>query len=240
MTIARMLRAARSLRGIALARAAELNAFVWPQRCPACGASAEAAELLCARCMSTIPRVPYTLCARCLLRGREPVGCRAHPASATHAAWLFDEVARMLVHGLKYKGRPSLARAVAGAMCEALGPEPYDLVVPVPLHAVRRRLRGYNQAAALAAAVGETLGVPPMEGLIERSRGTGPQARLPGGSRRANLAGAFRVRRPRQLRGRRILIVDDVMTTGATMDAVLATAAAAGAHARGLVLAWAQ
>jgi predicted amidophosphoribosyltransferase len=230
---------ARALGRGARARAADLAAFVWPQRCPACGDPAPAAGLLCAPCLRAIPSVPYSLCARCLLRGAEPAGCGAHRAYAVHAAWLFDEPARAFVHALKFGGRPRLAAAAAGALADAAPPGAFDLVIAVPLHPLRRRLRGYNQAGELADAVSGSLGVPRARGLIDRTRRTSPQARLPG-LRRRRLAGVFKVRDPRLLRGRRVLVVDDVMTTGATMDAVLGALAGAGALTRGLVLAWAQ
>ncbi len=238
--MAALARGARHWRRRWVPRLLDLAAFAYPQRCPACGAPARAATLLCETCLAERPPVPFELCARCLVRGREPVGCRAHPGRGVHAAWLYDEPARAFVHALKFGARPRLAAAAAPALAAALAAPHLDLVTAVPLHPVRGRLRGYNQAAALADAAAGALGVPFADGLIERVRVTGAQARLPGARRRANPAGAFRAPRPARLAGRSVLIVDDVMTTGATMDACLAALAAAGARGRGLVLAWAQ
>jgi len=126
-----------------------------------------------------------------------------------------------------------LARAVPGGASGAT-------LMPVPLHPLRRRLRGYNQAAVLARAAGASLDVPCADDALVRWRWTPAQTRRGAAARRANVADAFRLRQPDAWRERSVLVVDDVMTTGATMEACLDVLAAAGARARGLVLAWAQ
>lgn len=225
----------------ALDRARELEEFVLPQRCPGCGRPASAAQLLCDACWARIPALSFPVCARCLADGAEPVACGRHPGSRVWAALVYDERAALLVHALKYGQRPGLAAALGERLARAVPPSPApDLVTAVPLHAARRRERGYNQAWLLAEAVASRLGVPAMEGALTRERATPAQARLDPARRRRNLAGAFRAVEPRRLRGRRILIVDDVLTTGATLEACLGTLTAAGARATGAVLAWAQ
>jgi len=216
--------------------------LVLPQRCPGCGLAAGAARMLCERCLARIPRLRTALCARCLAREREPAGCGRHPGFAVHAAWLFDERAAEIVHALKYADRPGLAAALGGELAAALPPtwRRPDLVLEVPLHAARLRERGYNQSAALADALADALGAPRLPGALRRVRATPPQARLGPAARRANLAGAFAIERPAWLRGRRLLVVDDVVTTGATLDAALAALHHAGADAAGVALAWAQ
>lgn len=213
-----------------------------PQRCPGCGEPALAAKLLCDACSGRVPRLRAGLCARCLLEGREPSGCVRHRAFAVFAPWLFDERAAAVVHALKYQDRPGLAASLGGEMAAAL-PRAWrrpDLVLEVPLHAARLRERGYNQSAALADALSEALGAPRLEGALRRVRATAPQARLGPARRRANLAGAFAIERPARLRGRKVLLVDDVVTTGATLDAALSALHDAGAIAAGATLAWAQ
>lgn len=237
---------ARLTRGLA----ADLEAFALPQRCPGCGVGARPEQLLCADCLAQAQPLAVPLCARCLARGREPVGCLAHPGQAVWAAWVYDERVSLLVHALKYHERPRLARELSAALVRALppaargsgaaGPMRYDLVVEVPLHPARLRERGYNQAALLAESLAERIGVPRLAGALERVRPTRPQARLGPAERRANLAGAFRVRRPEWLAGRNVLIVDDVLTTGATLDACFEALGRAGAHPTGVTLAWAQ
>lgn len=213
-----------------------------PQRCPGCAAPADPRRLLCDACAARVPRLRVPLCARCLAADREPAGCRRHSGFAVFAPWLFDERAAAVVHALKYADRPGLAAALGPELAAAL-PAAWrrpDLVLEVPLHPARLRERGYNQSAALADALAEAVAGPRLPGALRRLRATPPQARLGRAARRANLAGAFAAVRPAALRGRRILLVDDVVTTGATLDAALAALHDAGARAAGVTLAWAQ
>jgi len=113
------------------------------------------------------------------------------------------------------------------------------MVTPVPLHAVRLRERGYDQAALLADSLARALGAPFVPGLLVRIRATREQSRLSAAGRRANLAGAFAVPRPEAVRGRSVLLVDDVLTTGSTLDAAGGALRAAGAETLGAALAWA-
>ena len=222
-------------------RTLDLEAFALPQRCPGCGAPAGPERLLCGACFERMPALSFPLCAHCLVRGREPVGCARHPSARVWPAVVYDERAALLVHALKYGGRPGLADALAERLARALAAAPAaDMVTAVPLHAARRRERGYNQAWLLAEGLASRLGVPALADVLERVRATPAQARLTPERRRRNLAGAFRVTEPQRYRGRRVLIVDDVLTTGATLEACLGTLAEAGARPAGAVLAWAQ
>ncbi len=120
-------------------------------------------------------------------------------------------------HGDRTEGAPTFAawleRAGGDLLAEA------DLLTPVPLHRLRLFARRYNQAALLCRALGRSTGLPVMQDLMTRRRNTPPQGRLSAAARRRNVAGAFAVAPARRgaLRGRRVLLVDDVMTTGATV-----------------------
>lgn len=124
---------------------------------------------------------------------------------------------RAIVHALKYDGRRSVARPLAALMHQAGADlvSGCDVVVPVPLHRARRRFRGFNQAEDLARHLG-----PPVLGALRRVRHTETQTALPAPDRHANVAGAFiATRRAARLRGATVLLVDDVRTTGATLEA---------------------
>jgi ComF family protein len=181
-----------------------------PPLCDACGeplASPRllATPLLCARCRRTV-----------------------HHVVRARAVGAYDEALRAIVHALKYDGRRSIARRLGGLM-QVSGADLLsgaDLAVPVPLHRSRHRLRGFNQAEDLA----RHLGLPVVRAL-QRVRATLPQAELSEARRRHNVRNAFApARRAATCRGATIVLVDDVSTTGATLEACARTLREAGAR----------
>src|SRR5882672_4273322 len=153
------------------------------------------------------------VCGRCLSES---------PAyDATHAALAYDFPADALVHALKFRGELALAPLLAGLLAPKLAGN-VDHVVPVPLSAQRLRRRGYNQAVEIARHLGKV-----DSGLCQRTRDAPPQIELPYAERQRNVRGAFRC--TRALVGARVAVVDDVMTTGATLDEIARTLKAAGA-----------
>ncbi len=180
------------------------------KRCPLCGGSLDTPLELCRECVQE--RRPWTT-AVCAFPYHGPAG-----------DWL-----RALKYGGQLAFVPPLAREMASAWNAYGQPrmEP-QLVVPIPLHWRRIRERGFNQAGVLAKALAKQLGIPYGEVLC-RPHSTGHQARLKGESRRRNLRGAFRVRPGKDIRGLRILVVDDVFTTGTTLTEACRTLLAAGA-----------
>lgn len=143
---------------------------------------------------------------------------------------LYEGALRDLVHLLKYQQMKPLARRL-GEMLNAALPEgrSYDAVVPVPLHWRRRWTRGFNQCALLAAEVGRRRAIPVVE-PVRRIRPTSSQTGLTDDQRRRNVASAFRVMNGKPVDGRRIVLVDDVMTTGATASACAMALRRAGAR----------
>jgi ComF family protein len=132
---------------------------------------------------------------------------------------------------LKYEGQRHLARPLSELLLDCLAARPLavDLLVPVPLDRGRGRERGYNQSALLAEPIGRALGLPLLAGALRRTRATRPQVGLSARERRANVRGAFACADPSAVEGRRVLVVDDVMTTGATLEACADALTAAGA-----------
>jgi ComF family protein len=150
--------------------------------------------------------------------------CAVHPrvVQRARAVGEYDETLREIIHALKYQQRHSLAEGLARLMRSA-GQQllnEADCVVPVPLHPRRERARGFNQARELA----RRLGLPVVDAVV-RAKYTVPQVDLPAERRQANVRGAFRLRRPlfsgrgTALKGLRVVVVDDVSTTGSTLDA---------------------
>jgi len=220
--------------------ARDLAHFVWPQRCAGCGEPPASGHVLCATCLAAIPRLHLPLCVRCLAREAADPLCPRHPGFTVWPAWTYDEHAARAIEAFKYAGRTDLARSFAAELTRVLPAAPrVDLVTAVPLHPARERERGYNQSTLLAAELARRAGIPHLPGALRRVRATAAQARLGPAARRANLRGAFAASEPSSLAGRRVLLVDDVVTTGATLEAALATLAAAGAEAQAVTLAWA-
>lgn len=185
---------------------------------------------VCADCWANIRAISAPWCDRCgepLRSWRSNPGdtcarCREHPPHFDHAraCGLYDGALRHIVHALKYRGHQSLGPPLGQLMRDAgrdlLGHA--DVVVPVPLHPWRRLRRGFNQADTLACALGR----PILRPLMRRRLGL-PQVSLSGERRRTNVSDAYGLsmtwRWSRRARPRRVVLVDDVMTTGATLDA---------------------
>jgi ComF family protein len=145
----------------------------------------------------------------------------------------YDGALRDILQHFKYHSFRPLARQLGDRLCETLErfpTEAWDLVLPVPLHRNRERQRGFNQADLLARRVGRIAGIRLGDQDCVRVRDTPPQAGLRAAERRKNVKGAFAVPRPGRVRGLRILLVDDVVTTGATVDACAGALKEAGAR----------
>ncbi len=141
----------------------------------------------------------------------------------------YDGALRELIHLFKYGRMKPLAKPLGGYLASALPrDQQFDLVVPMPLHWRRRWQRGFNQSELLARLIARRCGIP-LVNAVRRTRATQAQAGLSNARRRENVAGAFRVRKPQKVQGRRILLIDDVMTTGATASACAVALKRAGA-----------
>jgi ComF family protein len=188
-----------------------------------------ASRLLCAACDADLPRLSELRCPRCALespRGEVCGRCLAERPDydGTRAALAYEFPGDALVHALKFRGELALATLLGGLLAKVARTDEVDCVVPVPLSAERLQRRGYNHAAEIARHVARAK--LELE-LCVRSRDTPPQMELPFAERQRNVRGAFRC--TRSALGRRIAVVDDVMTTGATLNEVASVLKAAGA-----------
>lgn len=220
--------------------------LVLAPRCLGCGESAgPGGALVCGRCRSRLTPPPSPLCPRCgfprLQTGREPTPacqeCREWPVGlrAARSACLLREPADMLVYQLKYRGWRKLAELMARRMAAVALPGDVTaearLVIPVPTTRLRLRERGYNQAELLARSFAAESGRTTICGL-ERSAGASSQTALQPAARVANVAGVFGpvAGIEHELDGEHVLLVDDVLTTGATVTACARALMGAGAR----------
>ncbi len=217
--------------------------LVYPRRCVTCGAPAsEGFRAICWDCMADESYITDPYCSIC----GDPVAGEVHHAyvcswcrkrapafrRARSAVRLRGPV-RDALHVLKYERGVEtvhdLVMLLEGCVRTHFGDVFFDAIAPIPLHAARRRARTFNQSALLAASLAARVGVPYEPRLLRRVRWTGTQTELKVDARRRNVAGAFCALRPTWVEGRTLLLVDDVMTTGATVNECARVLMAAGA-----------
>ncbi len=176
-----------------------------PARCSACDVRIPMKRAFCASCASSVER-----------------------ASSARAAFVYGGAMTAAIARFKYAGRAELGSTLGALLAQMVPREAFDFVAPVPLHPKRLVERGYNQAALLAAPVAVALRAEFAPRLLRRKKATATQAKLNRAARRQNVAGAFVARSPKDLVGAKVLLVDDVRTTGATLDACVQTLREAG------------
>lgn len=206
--------------------------LIYPRACAGCGRpDPDAGRYLCWDCLARVDFVQPPFCELC----GDPVGGRVGHAyrcalcserrvwfDAARSVARYDGILGLLIRDLKYHGAFWLADDLADLLAAGVRTHydtgEFDAIAAVPLHLSKQRLRGYNQSALLAAALGRRLGLPLARRCLRRVRPDRSQTHLTVSERAANVAGAFGTRWNRWLAGRRILLVDDVMTTGATVN----------------------
>lgn len=197
------------------------------ERCAACDAPVPLRRVFCPPCAAAVLPAP-------------PSAVRAGPCASIAAALLYGGPIAVAIGRFKYEGRVDLARPLGGLLRRladgprgegrAGGPPPCDVIVPVPLHALRLAERGFNQAALLARPLARALARPLRPLALARTQATQVQASLHRRARQGNVRGAFTVRDSGAVRGARVLLVDDVATTGKTLDACADALLGAGAR----------
>jgi ComF family protein len=211
-----------------------------PERCAACDAIVSTGAIFCHACRACVNVLGAPECIVCGAPTAMPGDCAACVAAPDLSvrqarAWasyrvpgIRQPVADALA-ALKYRGATRLARRMAAVMAARIPDPTVSLVAPVPLHVSRLRTRGYNQSALLARHLARILHLIHAPTVLDRTRDTGTQTMQSSAGRRSNVAGAFRAARPDLVRGRRILLIDDVWTSGATARAAASALHDAGA-----------
>jgi len=207
--------------------------LIYPRQCFSCGASAPRDfRYFCWDCWSEIQSLEPPFCHRC---GDPVSGAVEHEficfscsgtapffnfaRSATRYSGVIGDALRKLKYEQALWLAPDLARLLVATVRSEYHEECFDLVIPVPLHATRRRERGYNQSALLAQALARQLETTFLPRGLKRIRPTISQTNLTAGDRLSNVSGAFEIGKSKKMANRKVLLVDDVMTTGATVNA---------------------
>lgn len=196
-------------------------------RCFVCGREMHEPETgLCWRCQRKIKRIEGTHCEKCgmkILEGeRFCTTCKntKYDFTKARAAFVFDEVSSALVHGLKFKAKKFTAKMLAREMAKVfedmkIAP---DMIIPVPLHAKRKGKRGFNQSELIAEELSKLVEIQTEPNILSRIRQTSSQRGLSQKSRKENLEGAFACEQRELVKNKSVLLIDDVFTTGTTVD----------------------
>jgi len=221
--------------------------LLYPPVCTICGTSIRAGEYLCDQCEAKAVRISAPFCEKCSEPFDGSIKSAFTCANCAHRTIYFEAavaayrgrgIVRQIVHEFKYGRQIHLRHLVARWLHAALDDERlcghrFHVIVPVPLHPARERERGFNQAGLLVELLSAQTTVPPKP-LLERTRYTTTQTALDRSERMENLHNAFRLRKNANVRGLRVLLVDDVLTTGSTLNEcarVLKRAGAFSVHA---------
>lgn len=202
-------------------------ALLFPERCPLCGEEPpmdDSPDMFCKTCLDSMQFIHGKPCPVC---GGDINGifeicpdCLAEPKrkwNHAYAVFRYNEGAAVAVRKFKYGNKVALARPFGKFMASVIPEaEQYSEIVPVPLHWIRFIQRGYNQSVLLGEELSRHTGIP-LRRRLKRIRNTKHQAFLEKEARKKNIKGAFSVRKPDQIKGKRVLLIDDVMTTGSTL-----------------------
>ena len=221
--------------------------FALPPRCGGCGTIVDEVDSFCADCWKKLEFLGPGGCSRCgmPLRATDAdlcAACLAKPPrlDRIRSAVAYDDISRSIAMRLKYGRKVALARTMSRYMRPLLGEVPEGaLFVPVPLHRTRLWRRGFNQSAIVARELARHTGLPVDVEALARVRATPPLKGMTMRQRRRTVAGAFRARPGAELRGRTVVLIDDVLTTGSTANACARALKRAGA-ARVELLSWAR
>jgi competence protein ComFC len=198
----------------------------FPRRCVGCG---KVGGFLCPECLGRLPRLIPPFCPRCGRPQASGIVCpscwqRPTEIDGIRSPFRFDEVIRKAIHELKYRNLKAISPCLAELLADYLkeNPLPGEALIGVPLHPRRLRERGYNQSGLVAAELGKRIGLPVIEDCLIRVKQAQPQVKaVDVEERRRNVADAF-VCRDERVSGKQIILIDDVCTSGATLESCAA------------------
>lgn len=212
----------------------DLLDFIYPQSCPLCKKPiSQDAKGVCENCWSILAVLPHSFCPYCKsFFEEEDLVLRHHCVFlnrfeerrilAVRSLGTFDDCYKTLIHRFKYDRKIPLGKRLAQSLGEKIASDKNlsncDLVIPVPLHRARKRERGFNQSEILAEGMSNVINVAVLKDVLKRKKNTKDQTLLNVQQRKENVEGAFTVTRPDKVIGKHIILVDDVMTTGATLN----------------------
>ncbi len=219
--------------------------FILPPRCALCGHIMNVDKGLCDSCLQNIEFLKPPICYHC----GHPLGEATHnvnghllcgnclktkrrPFRFVRSAFAYDELSKKMILDFKFYDRTDLANLLAKMLYvagEDIFKSGIDVIIPVPLHYTRLIKRKYNQSSLLAKELGKLIGVKVDNFSLHKNRRTKPQTECSGSARLNNLKGAFTVKHPDKIKGKRILLIDDVLTTGSTLKECCVALKRAGA-----------
>lgn len=205
--------------------------MIYPKTCPVCGRIPNGKLLICKGCRGKLSSIKGARCLKCSkpVLSEETEYCydcigKSHHYISGKALWIYDNTMKNSIARFKYKGSLEYAESYGEEIVKQHGKwvkEHGDILVPVPLHKRKEKIRGYNQAEVLANEVGRRLQIPVNRNILYRSRDTRPQKELDDKERLKNLSEAFQINKEKQKYNlpERVMLVDDIYTTGSTIEA---------------------
>jgi len=213
----------------------DLLDFIFPNHCYICSLHLESSRrFVCQNCLESMPVLAEPICPVCKkFRSslRPEHTCRTNLQSV-YSVWTYSELAGILIHKFKYEGKTALGVMLAKKLAAELKKNDFlsamDVIIPVPLYPARKRERGFNQAEIIAKELAETYGLALWTETLRRAKNTRDQTLLSAQQRQENVRNAFRTSDGTELLGQNVLLVDDVVTTGATLNECARTLGEAG------------
>jgi competence protein ComFC len=212
----------------------DLLDFIYPQSCPICKKSLDQNERdICNTCWTNLIVLPHSFCPYCMSFFKEDGSIFKHGCDspnqpgdrrilAVRSLGTFDDYYKTLIHRIKYDKKIPLGKLLAKSLGEVIAKEKEfigcDLVIPVPLHRARKRERGFNQSEILAEGISKSLNITFSRNILRRTKNTKDQTHLNAQQRQENVRNAFKVALQETVIGKNVILVDDVMTTGATLN----------------------